>query len=543
VIEGHVDQHELDAIKARYGIGGRAAGPGPFPVVLIQPSYYDEDGYVIQWWRFAPASESLPILNAVFEELRERRVLGDSVQIVVRAMEEGSTRIRTDRLARELKDGKGLVILAGVQPNRFSRAMDLALPLRVTGVNVCMGGLAIARNVAEDGSVTPELQEAMNLGISLYAGEVDQARMEQVLRDAWGGELKRFYNFLEERKGGEPARPVVLPAIPQHGVIGHAGERGTKLERSAQYTFSTWTHEAGREPRLRTPAEVEQLIREQVRQGTTRFFIADENLSQPAGWEGIFDRLIALHGNDGPEIDLTLQMAADCDAPDGFMEKASRAGVRRVVLGLDRLQPSATSGSGERRCLSDYRRVLREWRGAGVIVFVVYIFGFPGDTEQRVRDDISTIRRELEIDLLEPYWSGALSSSPALPNAELAAVTMTATDASAICREVWTGSCTLENIETALQRAAGTRIDLDELMELLVWFHFCVTYEKVDPLQSGHLRLKRRTDRRATMPKESFFRFYRQYGSEVLHKQAAMTKLRQRFRRFIGDLKREQRAG
>jgi hypothetical protein len=35
-VEGGIDQQQIDEIKARYGIGGRAAGPSRFPIVIIK---------------------------------------------------------------------------------------------------------------------------------------------------------------------------------------------------------------------------------------------------------------------------------------------------------------------------------------------------------------------------------------------------------------------------------------------------------------------------------------------------------------------------
>jgi len=83
-------------------------------------------------------------MTCLVEDCRQRKVLGEQVEIDIRSMDEDNTRIRTQRLARELKDGQGLVILVGVQSNQFPRAMDIALPLRVAGVHVCMGGLHVS---------------------------------------------------------------------------------------------------------------------------------------------------------------------------------------------------------------------------------------------------------------------------------------------------------------------------------------------------------------------------------------------------------------
>ena len=206
-----ISQEQLDEIKARYGIGGRASGPSRFPIVLIRPSHYDVEGYVLQWYRPAMASGSLAAMRGLVEDCTRRKVLGEQVQVEIRAMEEDHTRIRTQQLARALKDGQGLVMLVGVQSNEFPRAMDLALPLRVAGVQVCMGGMHVSGGISKQGGPTAELQEAMNLGISLFAGEAEEGGLDQMLRDAWRGELKPLYNYVNDPPSLEGA-PAPLPA-------------------------------------------------------------------------------------------------------------------------------------------------------------------------------------------------------------------------------------------------------------------------------------------------------------------------------------------
>jgi hypothetical protein len=160
-----------------------------FSLVLIKPSHYDDDGYVIQWFRSAVPSNSLAVVNGLALDCKQRRVLGDDVEIVITSMDEDNTRIRTRQITRQLTGGRGLVILVGVQSNQFPRAMDIALPLRAAGVQVCMGGFHVSGSLSMLGGVTPDLKEAMDLGISLFAGEAEEGRLDQVLRDAWQGAL------------------------------------------------------------------------------------------------------------------------------------------------------------------------------------------------------------------------------------------------------------------------------------------------------------------------------------------------------------------
>src|SRR5215467_985899 len=144
-----------------------------FSLVLIKPSHYDDDGYVIQWLRSAVPSNSLAVVHGIAVDCKQRRVLGDDVEIAITSMDEDNTRIRPQRIARQLAGGRGLVILVGVQSNQFPRAMDIARPLRAAGVQVCIGGFHVSGCLAMLPEKPDSLEEALDLGISLYAGEAE----------------------------------------------------------------------------------------------------------------------------------------------------------------------------------------------------------------------------------------------------------------------------------------------------------------------------------------------------------------------------------
>jgi len=62
-----------------------------FHLVLIKPSHYDDNGYVIQWIRSAIPSNTLAILNGLALDSARRNVLGDSVTIEIDAYDETNT--------------------------------------------------------------------------------------------------------------------------------------------------------------------------------------------------------------------------------------------------------------------------------------------------------------------------------------------------------------------------------------------------------------------------------------------------------------------
>src|SRR5437763_3812937 len=92
-----------------------------FQLYLLKPSHYDDEGYVIQWWRSAIPSNTLAVLYGLALDCQERRALGDDVDLEITSFDETNTRIRTDRIARAIRDGGGLgmVGIVGVQSNQF----------------------------------------------------------------------------------------------------------------------------------------------------------------------------------------------------------------------------------------------------------------------------------------------------------------------------------------------------------------------------------------------------------------------------------------
>ena len=110
-----------------------------FLLFLVKPSHYDDQGYVIQWWKSALPSNSLACLFGIAQKCMEDQVLGEDVDIEIFPVDETNTRVRPDRIIRQIKDngGFGMVGFVGVQSNQFPRVMDCARPMRAAGVPVC----------------------------------------------------------------------------------------------------------------------------------------------------------------------------------------------------------------------------------------------------------------------------------------------------------------------------------------------------------------------------------------------------------------------
>ena len=159
-----------------------------FHLLLIKPSHYDDEGYVIQWLRSSLPSNSLAAVYGIARDAAQRKVLGEDVEIRIRALDETNSRVRVGRLVREIRrgGGKALVGMIGVQSNQYPRALDIARQFRAADLSVVIGGFHVSGCLAMLEEMPVELHEALGLGISLFAGELE-GRLDDLLRDAARG--------------------------------------------------------------------------------------------------------------------------------------------------------------------------------------------------------------------------------------------------------------------------------------------------------------------------------------------------------------------
>ena len=52
-----------------------------FQLILIKPSHYDDDGYLIRWWRTMSPSNSLASVYGMAADCADRQVLGSDIAI------------------------------------------------------------------------------------------------------------------------------------------------------------------------------------------------------------------------------------------------------------------------------------------------------------------------------------------------------------------------------------------------------------------------------------------------------------------------------
>jgi radical SAM superfamily enzyme YgiQ (UPF0313 family) len=530
-----------------------------FCLVLIKPSHYDDDGYVIQWFRSAIPSNSLAVLYGLALECAQQNVLGENTELQIHAFDETNTRIRPNHIAGLIENaGAGMVMLVGVQSNQFPRALDLARPLRARGINVALGGFHVSGTIAMLKDRDPDVVRAQQLGISLFAGEAE-GRLGQVLQDAASGSLKPLYNFMDDLPN---LAGVATPLLPKERVKRTAGSTTTlDAGRGCPYqcSFCTIINVQGQKSRRRTTDDIEEIVRINVAQGLHSFFITDDNFARNKDWEAVLDRLIYLRQEEKLKISFIIQVDTLCHRLPNFIEKCACAGVKRVFIGLENINPANLLGAKKQQNkITEYRKMLLAWKHAGILTYCGYILGFPNDTPESILHDIRVIQKELPVDLLEFFYLTPLPGSEDhkklheaeipmdrdlnkydLNHAVTSHVNMTKEEWEKTYSLAWQNYYTREHITTVLRRAMATGTSPGKAFLFITWFKGCIGIEGIHPLEGGFVRWKFRRDRRPGLPLESPFLFYPRHFTGTLWKQVRWIKLYLQNYRIYSEIKQD----
>ena len=167
-------------------------------VCLIKPSRYDDEGFVVRYWRGVLPNNTVACFQGLTENIRQCGLLGD-VDLHVRVFDEAVMQFRIQEIV-DLHRSPGQQVLAalvGVQTNQFCRAADIASALRREGIPVIIGGFHVSGMIAMFPELSAEIRQLLDSGVAVFAGEVEDRWLE-VLRDALEGNLKAVYNFLRD---------------------------------------------------------------------------------------------------------------------------------------------------------------------------------------------------------------------------------------------------------------------------------------------------------------------------------------------------------
>ena len=530
-----------------------------FRLVLIKPSHYDDDGYVIQWYRSAIPSNTLAVLYSLALDSARRQVLGEEVEIVVDAYDETNTILPMKKIIRDLKQASvGIVGLVGVQSNQFPHAVDLSDHFLKEDIPVVMGGFHVSGCLAMLPTIPPDIQAAIDKGITVVAGEAEE-QLDNILRDAYTGQLKSVYNYMNDLPNIEGVPSPFLPADLIKNTLRRLSSFDAGRGCPFQCSFCTIINVQGRKSRWRSAEDIEALIRANLKQGVSRFFITDDDFARNKNWEAIIDRCIKMREEEKLYISFTIQVDTSCHRIPRFIEKCARAGCRNIYIGLENLNPDSLAGAKKRQNkIWEYRQMIQKWKDHGCTTMAGFIMGFPTDTPETIARDIEIIKKELPVDLMQFFYLTPLPGSedhknlyekgvwmnPDMNIYDLEHLTtthpiMSQEEWERAYKNAWKQFYTYEHVETVLRRAAAKRLRLSKVMFFLLWFHGGMTIEKIHPEEGGFGRRKVRTMRRTGMPIESPLIFYPRRVWEVFSAACRWGYLIWRFHRIMERIRKD----
>ncbi len=539
-------------------------------VLLIRPSKYADDGYLLQWQLAALPSNSLAVMNALtksaFADPQLSHIADGEKEVHAYDELTRSGRINPQKLMRQhARKGATVVVgLVGVQTNMFTRACDLAREFMAEGATVVMGGFHVSGSITmlhdnqhPVGScphekpfdcplMPPECAEIMRQGVIIFHGEAEDL-WPTVLADICRGAPKPLY------RGGRPdLANAPLPSYPKNYFEGFLAARLTMDSgRGCPFdcSFCTIINVQGRTMRFRAVNAIESWIRNMCAGGRLYWFFTDDNFCRNPRWEDILLACIKLKA-EGLKFKFMIQSDLAAWRLKGkqsgrpFVELLAEAGCSQVFLGVESVRQETLLDTGKpQNRVETYRQMVELYHKLGIICHASFIIGFPDDTPETVAQDVETLK-SLGFDQASFYMLTPLAGSRDHAQMHAAGKWMDpdfnrydsfqpAMRHSRMSPEEWQGAYdnawrqfyTEEHLVQVL-----ARVNPDNYwgtMGIFLWYRWSALREGVHPMLGGFWRRRRFHDRRPGLSKESRLSFWRDEVLRHLH--------------YLGSLAREYR--
>jgi radical SAM superfamily enzyme YgiQ (UPF0313 family) len=488
-------------------------------IVLIKPSKYDDEGYVIRFWKGVLPSNTLNVLHGLTEDVKERRVFGD-LPIEVITYDETAEKVPLKKILRwgRQPGTKLLVCLVGVQTNQFPRALDMARIFRAGGIPVIIGGFHTSGTINMLSEQEPDIQELFHESICVVSGEVE-GKWEMILADFLNGRLKPLYSFAQDLQNlvdiEEAPLPRTSPKTMKHFAHPAFGTADTSRGCPFACTFCTIINVQGRKMRERSPESLARMIRKNYfEHGVSFYFFTDDNFARKKYWRETFEELIRLR-EEGIRVSFMMQVDL-ARKPKDFVNLAGKAGCTQVFIGMESVNPENLKAEGKKQNnVEEYRDIIKEWHDAGVVVHTGYIIGLPWDTKEQVPNDIRFLIEEVGPDqasffMLTPLpgshdhremkkrgeWMDPDFNKRDSFHATIRHPSMSAEEWTEAYENAWKTFYSKENMIRVLSRWSNHPRNYWNLMSVFFWYKNAALLEKEHPMVAGFFRLKDRKTRR-----------------------------------------------
>jgi radical SAM superfamily enzyme YgiQ (UPF0313 family) len=485
-------------------------------VVLIKPSKYDDEGYVIRHFRGVLPSNTLACLASLTRDVAKRRLLGD-MNVEVELLDDTVEKIPVRRIIRSHRPPRTrtVIALAGVQSNQFPRAADLARKFRAGGLQVLIGGFHVSGMLAMLEGISPEIQELMDLGVTVVKGEVEET-WGDLLRDAAEDRLRPLYDFMDCKPDlHDRPIPMIHGRYLKKFIVSNFGTIDCSRGCPFNCSFCSIISVQGRKMRERSPDALVRTLRENYRKSRVNFyFFTDDNFARNGYWREIFLELIRLREEERIPIQFMIQVDTQSYRIPDFIPLAARAGCTQVFIGMESINPRNLEAVGKtQNHVQDYAQLIAAWHEARVATHVAYIFGFPFDTPESLRADVARLQDELKVEqasffMLTPIPGSqdharmVQSGEPMHPDLNdydsfhetIRHPNFRPGELSASYREAWRNFYSFEYMRGVLERANPE--NYRNIFFDFIWYRNSALIEGGHPMLHGFFRLKDRVDRR-----------------------------------------------
>ncbi len=366
-----------------------------FHIALITPSRYDSDGYVQQWRKPWMVTQAQSVLKGLLHDAHERGLLGPDMPISMEDHYEIFGAVPVEGIVKRIRSASvGAVFLTGALSAQFPRTLDLARSFIDQGVRVVIGGVHVNGVVALFDDMPFGLQDALDMGAILFAGQAE-GYLDDLLLDLSQGVHNSLYNYLNApvdlRNAPLPVYDVELVNKSVSGILPIETSRGCPFK----CTFCCIPNTQGATMQLRDPQAIADFIRDYNQKGVREFFLSDDNLARNIEWPIVFGKLAEERQKYKLHYNLIVELDTVAYKIPGFVDKAVAAGVTDVFIGLESIDADALKGAGKKQNrVADYREMFKVWYEAGCVTASGFIVGFPADTVERIQANVETLISE-----------------------------------------------------------------------------------------------------------------------------------------------------
>jgi radical SAM superfamily enzyme YgiQ (UPF0313 family) len=382
--------------------------------------------------------------------------------------------------------------------------------------------------------IPPEIQELIDLGVTVVKGEVEET-WEGILQDALQGKLKPLYDFLDDKPDlyNTPV-PMIYRSYLKRFVTSNFGTIDCGRGCPYNCSFCTIINVQGRKMRFRSVETLEHAIRENYqRHGIHYYFFTDDNFARNACWRGIFEMLARLRLEEGISIGFMIQVDTQSWKIPDFVELAARAGCSQVFIGMESINPKNLKAAGKaQNKIREYRELIAAYHKSKIATHIAYIIGFPFDTPESIEEDVDRLKQELGVEqasffMLTPL-PGSQDHAHMMRAGEYMDPDLNTFDSfhettrhpnfapgewQATYRKAWRSFYSFDYMREVLAKANPE--NYWNIFRNFIWYNNSVHIEGGHPMIHGLFRLKDRADRRPGFAVESRLRHFARRFREV----------------------------